>query len=583
MGNTAASTYMLFKKKITCIKFMYDTDTVAVGDEDGSVSLCTFNESNGKLTIENTRSFLSGEVKDVAFMHTKKVKVIACGVSAQQKAKCLNNMGIDHGSINGPQSSVACCAVNKTSSFSETVRLFLGCDNGHLYLNVSDKGSQFTGTGTLIDNIPGGFFTGLVYDDATDKVVATASDKTVRIFDGLTGEKLATIEGEHTKTVYDVKAFAEGGEARFVTSSGDNTIKAWKFDEAATSLTLVKTLTPTGEESNTRAIQGLSVTTVGDSQYIFAVNTEGTVIHIKDGEVVGTDISYKDQITGLAYAGGHLYVSSENQVFRTGADGEITRVDGIGKDSTILRLFSDKQDTVYASTIDNKLLKITGTAVDREAVFEKPIQGVAFAGTDLYALRLNSGGGEHFIDEVDVAELAVKKSNALGYSNALSLSFATGKGELWVSDTKGKSRVYSPADFSEVATVEAADNKKLHCTLTFADGSKVATFDDQGQVKIWDADSKEKVRAVWNQREAVKDADITADGCHVFTISNDMTMFHYNITEEKEVKHFIKGPHEDRASKFLEIDPAGELVYTAGNDCLVKFWDPSSEQWTLKK
>ena len=57
---------------------------------------------------------LSKDVKDIAFMHIKKPKLIAVGDSNNFFAKCVNNNGNEHGAISGPSSSLSCCAVNKT-------------------------------------------------------------------------------------------------------------------------------------------------------------------------------------------------------------------------------------------------------------------------------------------------------------------------------------------------------------------------------------------------------------------------------------------------------------------------------------
>ena len=45
--NTIETSY---KNHVTCIKFMYDTNELGVGFDNGVVHLCTFDEATGKLT-----------------------------------------------------------------------------------------------------------------------------------------------------------------------------------------------------------------------------------------------------------------------------------------------------------------------------------------------------------------------------------------------------------------------------------------------------------------------------------------------------------------------------------------------------
>ena len=103
LGGTAPSTVELgFKGMVTCIKFMYDTNTVAVGEDNGAVNICKFDEATGKFTLEQRRQLLTGEIKDIAFMHVKKPKIIATGEGSQCYVKCVNSMGMEHGIIAGP-------------------------------------------------------------------------------------------------------------------------------------------------------------------------------------------------------------------------------------------------------------------------------------------------------------------------------------------------------------------------------------------------------------------------------------------------------------------------------------------------
>ena len=99
------------------------------------MKLGTFDESKGTFNETAEREMLSGDVKDIAFMHIKKPKIIAVGESNQYYAKCVNNNGGEHGKISGPSSALSCCAVNKTNSFRDTLRLFMGAEDGKIYLS----------------------------------------------------------------------------------------------------------------------------------------------------------------------------------------------------------------------------------------------------------------------------------------------------------------------------------------------------------------------------------------------------------------------------------------------------------------
>ena len=114
----------------------------------------------------------------------------------------------------------------------------MGSDDGRIFLAESKNGAQFSDAAKIIHNIKGGFVTSMVYDDQTNRVYATASDKSIHVFNGETGELLNSVTGEHTKSIYDVKLYPEGSDVLLASCSGDNTVKTWKADETGNSLVL---------------------------------------------------------------------------------------------------------------------------------------------------------------------------------------------------------------------------------------------------------------------------------------------------------------------------------------------------------
>lgn len=96
--------------------------------------------------------------------------------------------------------------------------------------------------------------TAMVYNDANNRLYVAASDKSIHVFDGESGEHLNAVSGDHSKTVYDLKLYPEGSDAMLASCSGDNTVRTWKADETGNSLELIKTTTPSGEESNDRSV-----------------------------------------------------------------------------------------------------------------------------------------------------------------------------------------------------------------------------------------------------------------------------------------------------------------------------------------
>ena len=418
----------------------------------------------------------------------------------------------------------------------------------------------------------------MVYNDETNRVYATASDKSIHIFNGETGDLITSVSGEHTKTVYDVKLYPAGQETLLATCSGDNTIKTWKADETGDSLVCDKTISLGLDESPDRSYQALICSKYQESLYTIALNLEGTVVHIKDGEVLGTSISSKEVINGLAFAGDHIYFTSDKFVFRSNLEGETTLIRGLTNTSTVVQLVSDGQ-SVYVSTNDNKLQKIVGDALDREAAFDRPATAIVPCEGTIFTLRLSDDGQTQFVDQLD-GDLAVQQSNNIGMKNASCMGFSQGTGHLWIGDLKGNVHIFNPANgFEKVESKEVSRKKICQIIPLTGEGAQIATFDGIGEICVWDAGSREKAFSLRAQRDEVLAAGITADGQHIYSASNDNTLYHFDRTGDKVKEKHIKTPHEGKVTNFLAINPSDQTIYTAGLDHIIRIWETTHASW----
>jgi len=191
----------------------------------------------------------------------------------------------------------------------------MGCDNGQVVLC---EGTPFKNIGRVIDTIKG-FVTTMAYDDNSNRLLVGASDKCVHVYDGVTGDKLNSVE-LHSKSIFDLKLMPEGSGAYMATCSTDNTIKVWKLDEAGTGFTLLHEIGQgpgTEEYDGMRGLVGMQVIADANSCTIVALNAQGDLIVTKDGAYVSTYVSSNDLIKQMQFVGDSLYHSCLNDLYKT--------------------------------------------------------------------------------------------------------------------------------------------------------------------------------------------------------------------------------------------------------------------------
>ena len=107
--------------------------------------------------------------------------------------------------------------------------------------NAGEKGELFAHTGTPFAAATGKtiaqlacFVNGMDYSEEANVLVLVTGNKQIIAYNGETDEMLCEVKDAHTKGIYDVKWITAD---TFMTCSSDNTIKLWKWDAGAKSIT----------------------------------------------------------------------------------------------------------------------------------------------------------------------------------------------------------------------------------------------------------------------------------------------------------------------------------------------------------
>lgn len=216
----------------------------------------------------------------------------------------------------------------------------------------------------------------------------------------------------------------------------------------------------------------------------------------------------------------------------------------------------------------------------KEVSFDRPPLVVAPVEDSIWVLRLNSTGTKSVIDQVDAADFSVKSTHELANGNFISLGFAKATGHLWVGDKSGKVHVINPSGgYESVAVLEVSQKQISLIEAVPGDGSRIGTFDQVGQIHIWDAQSRAQVKSIRTQRTEIKSVAFSPDGNHLYSASTDQTVFHFDITEDKEVKKCLTRPHDTKNCNSIALNPNTMTLYSAGLDHVVRVWESSDSAW----
>lgn len=422
----------------------------------------------------------------------------------------------------------------------------------------------------------------LAHDDAVlssvfshdgSRVLTASHDKTAVIWDAMTGERIALLQG-HTAVLSQAKFSPDG--RRILTVSHDATSHYSYVDPVGSMLTSWRS-----------GHLGDATARIWDA----ATGKELAVLSGHTSEV--TDASFSPD-------GARVITCSYDKTARlwdaaTGA--ELLRLDG--HESAILSaVFSPDGQHILTSSLgiefELKSHADGGHSAGSSSVNEDDIARVwdAATGRELFGLR-NSGSSSraravYSPDGRWIATAAERSGNLalwdansgkrvaslVGHTHEVNrIRFTRDSLRLVTASSDATSRIYEVPNGTLIATMTGHEESVLDARFS-ADGRRVVTASADGSVRVWEADSGKGLALLKGHEDRVYSAAFSPDGLLVTTASMDGTAAIWRSATLEQLAVNLNGHHGAVTS--VEFSPDGRRALTASRDGSARLWDAAS-------
>ena len=175
-----------------------------------------------------------------------KCKVIAVGDGGgSAHAKCYQAKGgMENGSLLGANKLLLCGAIDAPADANAPVKLWNGGENAYLYAHTGTPFKQ--DTGKTVEHLGNTFINAMDFSPEAKVLIVVTGDKRIIAYNSDDDSKLCEKTDAHKKGIYDVKWVSAD---TFMTVSGDNLIKSWKWNGEAKTIEEVESIQQTAGES----------------------------------------------------------------------------------------------------------------------------------------------------------------------------------------------------------------------------------------------------------------------------------------------------------------------------------------------
>jgi WD40 repeat protein len=439
------------------------------------------------------------------------------------------------------------------------------------------------------------------------RIVSGSEDRTVRIWDSVTGAELACLRG-HERAVCSV-AYSPDGR-RVVTGSGDKTVRVWDATSGAELACLRGhedrvndvAYSPNGR----RIVTGSQDETVrvwdatGGAELACLYEGEGPVrcvAYSPDGRHISVSVKetvrvmdaargmernwaclrgHESSVNCVAYSpDGHRIVSgSDDQTVRVwdaarGAElaclrGHESFVNSVAYSPDGRRIVSgsiDRTVRVWDATSGMELACLRGHA--------DCVHSVAYSRD---GQRIVSGASDHAVRVWDAAG-GVGLACLRGHESWVWSVAYSPDGRRVVTGSVDKTvRVWDAASGVELACLRGHDDQ-VNDVAYSPDGRRVVSGSDDKTVRIWDAVTGAELARLRRHEGRVCSVAYSPDGRRIVTGSDDKTVRVWDATSGAELA-CLRG-HEDRVND-VEYSPDGRRVVSGSDDETVRVWDEQS-------
>jgi WD40 repeat protein len=442
--------------------------------------------------------------------------------------------------------------------------------DGSVYaVSFSPDGAQVAtasddGTARVWDGVTGeviatlnhsGWVSAVSFSPDGAQVVTASNDGTARVWDGVTGEVIATLN--HDGSVYAVSFSPDG--AQVATASNDGTARVWDGVTGETIAILnhddrvsAVSFSPDGAQVATASEDGTArVWEAATGETIAILNHDDRVNAVSfspDGAQVATASS-----DGTA----QVWDGTTGQTIATlNHDGWVSAVSFNPDGSRVATASSDGTARVWDGATGEAIATLNHGADVRSVSFSPDGSRVVTASLDFTARVWDGVTGE---------AITTFSHDAAVWS----VSFSPDGSRVVTASEDFTARVWDVVTREAIATLNHDDGVT---TVSFSpNGSRVATASWDGTARVWDGATGQTI-ATLNHGRSVNAVSFSPDGAQVATASDDSTA---RVWEAATGETIAILNHDDRVSA-VSFSPDGAQVATASEDGTARVWEAAT-------
>ena len=443
------------------------------------------------------------------------------------------------------------------------------------------------------------------------RIISGSLDRTVRIWDSVTGETVSVLEG-HTGEIWSVDINHDG--STIASASDDKTVKLWDSKTGILRMELKlhtagvmcirfskdgKKLVSASGDKMCRvwdASTGDSIfPLIGHTGVVWAAcfNDAGTKIasgsldksirlwKASNGSLISTLLGHTKEVRCVAFspgAGDFLASGSEDMTARVwDITSGLMMAELIGHTNAVraivyspdgTRIFTGSSDTT-AKLWDAKsgvvLLTMDGYSLGW-------VMGGCFTTDGRYLI---TGGGDKMVRvwDVDINDFSQKspRAHVQGHSGSVSCVIVSPDGKKLVSTSEDKTIIIWDVASGSILSTLLGHTSMIWSVCFSPDGKKIASAGDH-TVRVWDFFTQQCLHVCEGHSGEVTSVCFNYDGSHVVSGSWDKTLRTWDIST-RTCNPLITMEGHSALVRCVQYSPSGEKVVSGSKDRTVRVWN----------
>ncbi|MGH1351963.1 MAG: WD40 repeat domain-containing protein [Methyloligellaceae bacterium] len=392
-------------------------------------------------------------------------------------------------------------------------------------------------------------------------IVSASEDKTIKIWDLLTGNAVLTLKG-HTGPVNSV-AFSPDGKS-ILSSSDDGTARIWDAENGNSIRTF---------EGHEKAVKFAAFDSTGERLATASSDKSVKVWTVADGKEQFTLTGHEAAVSSVAFSknGSWIASASQDQTARIwdAASGQQILVLNGHKGGVRTVKFSNDGNTVLTGSEDQTLILWHTFSGKRVNTFVGHLDGVMsadFSPDENVIISTSLDGKAVLWDRVRGSLM----SNIRGRTDGVRNAVFDKTGEWIVSASKANDIHLLPAQFYLTSKLFEGHTDRVFSSVFGQDGEFVLTASRDSTARLWNVESNAQVMIFTGHLGQIHHGAFSPDQATIATASKDQTVRLWDRKSGREKKQLTGATG---AVNRIAYNPDGTLIVGASQDKNVYLWD----------